>query len=159
MNFQDALNRLKAISETLPDDDPDKLEMLNVEGDFSSLMEWALRKRNEAIAQADSCSALKETYYFREKRFQARADDMKDVIRLIMNCAGEKKFQGVSGTVSVKSVPPKPVILDEAMVPDKFFEIKKVLSKTLINEAIKNGESITGVSMDNGNETISIRVK
>lgn len=159
MSFQEALARLKNIALTLPDDDPDKLEMLSVEGDYQALMEWALKKRNEALAQAEACASLKETYGFREKRFEAKADSMKDVVGLIMSCAKETKYQGVAGTVSVKAIPPKPVVLDESLVPPLYFKVERSIQKSLINEAIKNGETIPGVSLDNGGSSISIRSK
>lgn len=159
MSFQDTLQRIRTIAEALPEDDPDKSEMLSVEGDYPALMEWALVKRNEILAQEEAASRLIDLYSARCQSFTKRADSIKNVVAVIMAAAGERKYQGIAGTVSVKAVPPKPIVTDEARVPERFFETKRNLSKSLINEAVKNGETIPGVTLDNGGETLSIRSK
>lgn len=158
-NFQDALVRLRVIAEALSEDDPDRKEMLSVEGDYQCLMEWALRKRNEYIAYSEAAHELATTYRCRSDSFGHRADGMRDVVKLIMDSSGERKYQGVAATASVKVVPPKPIVLDESILPEKFFITERLLKKALVNEAIKNGETIPGVGFDNGSETISIRSK
>lgn len=157
MNFKEALERLKIISDALPDDDPDKLEMLNVDGDYADLMEWAIRKRTEALSMADANKELAKIYTDRKARFENKAEGMKDVVKLIMDCAGESKYQGVSGTVSIRDVAPKPIVTDESKVPDEFKNA--VIDKAAINQAVKDGLQIEGVSMDNGGVSVTIRVK
>lgn len=159
MSFQDALQRLRSVASLLPEDDPDREEMLTVEGDYSSLMEWALRKRNEHIAQEQAASSLVEIYQDRCGSFFKRAESMRDIVKIIMEAAGERKYQGIAGTVSIKAIPPKPVVVSEELVPEKFWKTQCSLQKSLINEAVKNGETVPGVSMDNGGETLTIRSK
>lgn len=60
-------------------------------------------------------------------------------------------------SVIFKQVPPKPIVTDESKLPERFFRIEKKVNKTAINEAIKNGEEIEGVTMDNGGLTIAIK--
>lgn len=159
MSFQESIQRIRTIAEALPEDDPDRTEMLTVEGDYPGLMEWALRKRNEHLAHAEALNSLADTYTKRCLAFGAKADSLKNLIAFIMNTAGERKYQGIAGTASIKSVPPKPVIIDEGIIPERFFKIERSLSKSLVNEAVKAGEQIPGVSMDNGSESCSIRSK
>lgn len=156
MNFKQALERIKTVADSLPDDDPDKLEMLNVEGDYQTLIEWAIVRRNEYLSKAEANKELSVRYKTRQDRFEKKADDMKDIIGLIMNCAGETKYNGIA-TVSIKSVPPKPIITDESIVPDEYKVTKVSIDKKAINDAVKNGIVIDGVSMDNGGTTIMIR--
>lgn len=54
-------------------------------------------------------------------------------------------------------VPPKPIITDKDSLPDRFIKIEKTINKGAINKAIKNGETIAGVSMDNGGVTLKIK--
>ena len=157
--LKDALDRIREVALSLPEDDPDRLEMLDTEGDFSDLMEWAIRKRNDYLSLADGAKALSETYAARKKAFENRADSMKDIIAVIMNTAGETKYQGAAATVSIRAVSPKPIISDESLIPEDYWRVKKEINKTSINEAVKSGATIPGVTLDNGGVTISIRSK
>lgn len=158
-NFKEAMKRIRTVAESLPDDDPDKQEMLDIEGDYSKLMEWAIIKRSEALIMADGCKSLSDTYTERKKRFENKSERIKDVIRVIMDCANERSYKGVAGTVSISQVKPKPIIQDENKVPDRFKKTTVSIDKAAINKAVKEGEDISGVVMDNGGEAISIRIK
>ncbi len=157
--LKESLQRIREVANTLPDDDPDKLEMLNTEGDYSSLMEWALRKRNEHLATAESCKGLKDTYANRQKSFEGKANHMKDVVGVIIREAGESKYVGASATVSITSKPQAVQVLDESKIPEKYFKIEKKIDKAEINKAVKDGEVVEGVILDNGGESLMIRSK
>lgn len=157
MSFKDGIERIRHIAETLDNDDPDKLEMLEVEGDYPALMEWLIKKRTELLVMADANKELATIYKVRQTRFDDKAESLKELAGYIMTCAKETSYKGVSGTVSKKTLPPKPIVTNENKVPDLYK--KKVIDKTAINQAIKEGEHIDGVSMDNGGEIITIRVK
>lgn len=159
MDFQDAISRIRSVASNLDDDDPDKAEMLNVEGDYSGLMEWALRKRTEAVAMADANDDLAATYKVRSLRFSKKADSMKDIIGYIMEAAQEKTYNGVAGTVNVRTNPPKPIIIDESAIPDDYKKTTVSIDNALVNYAMKNGYDVPGVSMDNGSVSIVIRTK
>ncbi len=157
MDFKNSLQRIREIAQALPDDDPDKAEMLNTEGDYSKWMVWALTKRNEAIATQDAAKELANKYTARSKSFGNKADSLKDLIGYIMSQAGETKFTCEVGTVSERNIPPKPIVIDESKIPDDYFDIKKVLRKSDVNQAIKDGYEIDGVAMDNGGTSLTIR--
>ena len=160
--FSEALERLKIIADGLDENDPDKLEMLNLEGDYSDLMDWAIEKRNEYVAQEEALKELIEKYTKRKKMLAQRADSMKDVMKMIMDNAGERSYKGAAGTVSIKATPPKVVVIDEEKIPSSYFDTKKVLNKTRLKEALMftgaSTVSIEGAEMSNGGETISVRV-
>lgn len=159
MKFKQALERLRIIAETLPDDDPDKKELLDAEGDYTDLMEWALVKRNEYLAKAEGNKALCDTYAARRKSFENRAEGMKEVVGLIIREAGEKKYQGIAGTVSIGQKPQGVIVTDESKIPDQFFKTERVLMKSELNKAIKEGQEIAGTALDNGGEQLCIRSK
>lgn len=159
MKLQQSIERIRHIAETLPEDDPDKMEMLDIEGDYTALMEWALRRHNEYSVQAEACADLSDIYRHREKSFESRAANMKNIVQWIMDEANESKFQGISATVSVRAVPPKPIVTDEALVPERFKKISVSIDKAAINEAVEAGEVIPGVSLGNGNQSLTIRRK
>lgn len=155
MSIQDAIQRIKTVAGALPDDDPDKVEMLNIEGDYAALMEWAIVKRSEHLADAECNKSLADKYAKRKKSYESKADSLKGIIQSLMIAAGENKFKCYAGTCSMRNVAPKPIVTDEGKIPDDYF--KRVLDKTLINQAVKDGFQIDGVSMDNGGVSLMIR--
>lgn len=154
-----AMSRIKNIAETLEEGDPDKQEMLDVEGDYTPLMEWAIRKRAEALAFEAASKDLSKTYSDRATRFKKKADSMKDICGILMECAQETSFKGVSGTVSKRSLPDKVNITDEQRIPDKFFVETRTLDKKALNKAVQSGENISGVEVVSGGESVTVRVK
>ncbi len=158
MSLQDNLTRIRYIAALLPDDDPDKIEMMNVEGDYEKLMRWALIKRNEFIATADAADDLVKSYTARKNSFAKKADNMKNIVSMLMESAGETKFTCEVATASIRKVAPKPIIIDEDSIPDEYFNIKKTIDKKAINVAIKDKIMVDGVTMDNGGVSLMIRV-
>lgn len=159
MKLTDSIKRIRETAELLPDDDPDKLEMINTEGDYTGLMDWAIKKRTEIMCQADMCKELSDTYAKRKQAFEGKAERMKDIISWIMDEAKETSYKSAYGTVSVRDVPPKPIVTDEASVPDEYKKTTVSIDKTKINQAVKDGLQISGVALDNGGKTLTIRVK
>ena len=82
---------------------------------------------------------------------QIEALEMKAIEKLI-----EEKEQGSVGHIvgntvySYMRVNPKPIISDESKIPDRFWKIEKSIKKAEINQAIKDGDVIEGVTFDNG---------
>ena len=155
MSIKDCIGNIRKIAELLEDDDPDKIDMMDIEGDYTSLMNWALVKRAENIAQANAAKELVDRYQARKKSFENKADSMKGIIESLMDAANESKFKSECGSASFRNIAPKPVVTDEILVPNRFY--KKTIDKTAINKAVKDGEEILGVSMDNGGRSLTIR--
>jgi hypothetical protein len=157
--LKDNIQRIQQIASLLSDDDPDKIEMMNIEGDYTSLLEWALRKQNEYVEYARAVADLAVIYNARENSFWEKSYSMRGLIEHIMIAANEKSFKGIAGSVSLSAKAPKPIIIDESLIPDQFKKVSYSIDKTKINEAVKNGETIPGVIMDNGGITLTIRTK
>lgn len=159
MKLIDTIKRIREVAEMLPDEDPDKLEMLNTEADFEGLMEWALTRRNEHLALAKANKELSETYTKRRKSFENKADSMKDIVGWVLSEANETKFKGASATVSISRKAPALVVVDESKIPDEYFKTERTLMKSEINKAHKEGKTIAGTTLSNGGETLTIRSK
>ncbi len=157
--MKDAIERIRKVAEALDQDDPDKLEMLNIEGDYTALMEWALRKRLEAKAHAEAIKSIEETYRARRTMFDGKAENMRSVIEWSMKSANEHKNIGPSGTVSFGKKKQGVTVIDESKIPDEFFKIERKLDKAKLNEACLGGANIEGAVLDNGGETLIIRSK
>lgn len=157
--LKESLKKIRLIAETLPDDDPDKLDMMNTEGDYSGLTEWALRKCAEASAFEDACRVLSDTYKARAKSFENKAERMREILGWIMREANETKYQGVSGTVTIGKKKQGVIVFDESKIPDEFFKIERKLDKSKLNEAVLSGQAIEGAGLDNGGEVLTVRSK
>ena len=87
----------------------------------------------------------------KEIKKQIETLEIKAIEKLI-----EEKEQGSVGHIvgntvySYMRVNPKPIISDESKIPDRFWKIEKSIKKAEINQAIKDGDVIEGVTFDNG---------
>jgi hypothetical protein len=157
-NFQDALDRIRHIAQSLPDDDPDKLEMINVEGDYSNLMEWAILKRVECLNLSEGCKSISDTYKARQERFNRNADTFKDICGVIMDCANERSYKGSAGTVSYRANPQSVVIVDESKIPDEYKKTTITVDKAALKKALQDGD-VLGAQLSNGGESLQVRIK
>jgi hypothetical protein len=100
--------------------------------------------------------------------------DLKKRMQVISNAIGSKEAEQErikkavlddflnNGVVpakpfEVRRLPPKPIIIDESKLPDKFVKIERKIDKKLINDCFKDGEMIDGVALDNGGYTVAVR--
>jgi hypothetical protein len=157
MSLMDAVKKIKTVAELLDDNDPDKTEMLNVEGDYDALMKWALIKIQEHKAQQEATDLLIERYTKRKMSYKNKEGSMRDIVQMIMDAANETKFTCEAGSASISHKKPLPVVFDENLIPDEFFKYEKKLVKSRINKSIEDGKEIQGVTMSNGGITLTIR--
>lgn len=158
--LDEAMKRIRCVAECLDDNDPDKQEMLDVEGDYSQLMEWAIKKRNEALQTSLSCKDLALTYTARQKRYETRADNMKDICGILLDCAREEKYEGAGGTVFKRKNPDSVDIEDEDRIAKKFktIETKVKIDKKAIKAALSAGEEVAGAKLIEGQKTTQIKI-
>lgn len=109
-----------------------------------------LEKAHNDLYLADIC--LKD-YQIKVQKIKSEINDleMKAIEKLI-----EEKLEGSVGHIvgntvySYMRVNPKPIISDESKIPEKYWKIEKSIKKAEINQAIKDGDVIEGVTFDNG---------
>lgn len=96
----------------------------------------------------------------RRDRFEDQEGRIKAAVHVAMGQAEMRKLELPQATVSLRAVPPKAEVTDEALLPSKFFKTPEPkLDKTAVLNALKAKEFVPGARLSNGNETISIRVK
>ena len=118
-----------------------------------------------ALAEIDDCEAIvagckvqSEVLMGRAAKFDARKARVRALIEQAMLIADLPTAKRPTATVTVKRTPPKPIIADESLIPAKFFKTPPpVLDKTAINAAVKDGETIPGVTFDNGGISLQVR--
>lgn len=154
------LERVAELRAMLGDADPDLIhDVLEGQTDVFELMDWALGKIadeetfQEAIASR--ISSLKE----RSKGSEGRVARLRGVLDALMGSTGERTVRRPEATVSLMVRKPAILEVDESLLPDQFWKETRTVSRSAINEAIKNGEVVAGVTMDNGGYSLTIRRK
>lgn len=68
----------------------------------------------------------------------------------ILEGAGLERIRGKFFNVWIQMNPPSVDVIDESIIPKKYFEYKSVIKKKEILDAIKNGEEVPGVEIVQG---------
>lgn len=142
--------------------DDDEMAMTAIEGETG--LKECISEAVDRISELNShCEALDlriKDLSERRSRFDVQAERIKTAVFAAMGQAEIRKLELPQATLSVRAVPPKAEIVDEALVPSKFWKAKDpVLDKKAVLEALKAKEDVPGASLSNGGETLSIRSK
>lgn len=146
------------IAELQSDDDALRHDMIEGETDLFEAVEAALAEIDECDVIAAGCKEKEAQFSERRRRSEARADRLRGMIEQAMSIAELPSVKLAGATLSLKSVPPKPIYEDEAAIPSEFWrQPDPVLDKKKIADAMKDGRTIPGVSMTNGSSALQIR--
>lgn len=156
----DEAKRLKSWILAQGEDDPDLIrDMLEGETDLFQIRDWAIRRYLDEIAFAEAIKGRIDNLTERKKAAENRAEKMRLLITDCMNLTEEKTYRGTDATVSVTQGKPKLIVTDESLIPDEYWKETREISKSLINEAFKDGYEIPGTTISNGTQSITIRSK
>lgn len=95
----------------------------------------------KAIKEAESRMAA------RRKAMENAVDRLKAYLQTNMEEAGITKIECPEFSVSLQQSPESVVIVNEGLLPDEFFEIKKVVSKSKVKEFIKEHGPLDGAEL------------
>lgn len=141
--------------------DDDELNHDMVEGETSLLeaVSAALDAMDECDAIAAGCKDREAVFSERRRNAERRKENLRAMVQQALEVAGMDRIKVPTGTVTVKDVPPKPLITDESLIPAAYWrQADPVIDKKAIADAMKaEGASIPGVTMSNGGATIQIR--
>jgi hypothetical protein len=132
-----------------------------IEGETNvhAAIESGLRRLLELDALMYGIDGLIANLKDRGERFEAQRDSIRTAISVAMDASGMKRFESALGTISVKAVPPKVMIVDEAAIPSRFWKPSDPkLDKKAILAAIKDKEDVPGAMLSNGSSTIQLKV-
>lgn len=147
------------LRDSLGDDERAYLDMLEGETD---LYEWARRLLDHIEADEGAILALDAQIAdrtLRKSRAGARIKANRSAIQALLECAKLDKLTLPEATISVRDVPPKAIVVDEAAVPDEFCKLTRRPDMALIKVGVETGEAVPGVSFDNGGTSLTIRRK
>lgn len=148
-----------ALHDALTEDERLYLDTLEGETDLYELV----RRLLEQVEEDEGIQTfLAEQISDRQSRKQRAAERVKhnrEAIMALIQCAQLDKLVLAEATLSVRDVPPKPIVTDEAAVPDDFCKFTRKPDMAAIKAGVEAGAVIEGVSFDNGGTTLTIRRK
>ena len=151
------------IRETIGDDDELLQDMIEGETDLLPVLQKAADQIDEDQILIDGINARISDLETRKAQTQARIERIRAMIEQAVMLSGEKAFRLPSMTISLRQVPRKPIVTDEALIPASFWQAPKPqppkLDKKLLADALKDGAGVPGAELDNGGFALSIRRK
>jgi hypothetical protein len=145
----------------LENDEQFKLSTLEGETD---LFEIASRLLGENENDEGLIEALEQQIGVREirkGRAKLRIERRKTAIASLMDCASITKLPLPEATVSLRTLQPRPKVVEADKLPDAFVTIETIRKPDLeaIKVAVERGAEIPGVVMTNGSSSLSVRRK
>lgn len=139
-------------------DDPE-LMLLLAEGE-TSLLEL-LDLMLEADLTDDSLirglKTSKDTLAVRLHRLEERRKSRRAILEQALLLLELKSLERPTATLTLSDRAPSLVVEEEAQIPSRFFDLRPVLNKRLLKEAIESGEEVAGAQLSRGSVTITIR--
>lgn len=161
MSIQEEFEKVEALKLELVGlgiSDPEVIhDTLEGQTSIFELLDWMLNKESEETFNQEAIKSRIESLSQRKKASEGRQHSIRGLIERTMGLIGEKKIKRPEATLTLSDKKPSITHIDEALLNEKFFVVKKEPSRTLINEAIKNGEAVEGVLMSNGGVTLTVR--
>lgn len=149
---------LANLRDIIGDDEQAKADAVEGETNLHEALGGAVERifaLDEMIAGIDTKLAELRT---RMTRLDAQRENIRTAICVAMEAGSLKKFEHALATVSLRAVPPKAEIIDEAIIPSKFWkEQDPKLDKKAVLDALKAEEAVPGAVLSNGSMTVSIK--
>lgn len=147
------------LHDALAEDERAYLDTLEGETD---LYEWCRRLLDKIEEDEGVQAALAEQVSdrtLRKSRAAERVKAAREALTALLDCAKIDKLVLPEATISVRTVPPKPIVSDEAAVPDELCRFKRAPDIAAIKVEVEAGRAVSGVTLDNGGTTLTIRRK
>lgn len=139
-------------------DDATRHDTIEGETGLHEAIDAALAEIDECGAIEAGCGHVVETYQKRAANAKNRAQRIRGLIEQAMLIAEVSTIKRPTGTLTVKAIPPKAKPVDDALIPVRFWIPQPPkLDLKAISDAFKAGETIPGVSTDNGGTSLQIR--
>lgn len=140
--------------------DDEEMALVAVEGE-TGLIEAigaAVNRIAELNAHCEALEAQGKALADRRSRFEAQAERIKAAVLVAMGQAELRRLELPQATLSIRAVPPKADVIDEALIPSKFWkQPEPKLDKTALTKALKDKEVVPGAVLSNGGETLAIK--
>ncbi len=152
--------RERLVAEFPDADEETVLDTLEGMTDLHEMIAAVVRSRLEDLTFLAALRARMADMQERAARIDQRAEKKKDIVTSVMERAALKKLTEPDFTLSLRSISPPLVIVDEGQVPDDFWRPQPPkLDRQGLISALKAGREVPGAVLGNGGMTISVRTK
>ena len=153
-----------AIKERLRADDPEIDERTladTVEGltDFHEILAALIRAALKDETEAAVLKVMLGQLTDRLHRFEARADKRREMAREAMEATDLMNLTMPDFTASVRKGARHVVIIDEALIPEDYIEMRPHILKREIGAVLKNGTPVEGAVLSNPGMTLTVRTR
>jgi hypothetical protein len=156
------LNRAIELRRMLAEHDEPQLILDTIEGETDLGEACAVvyeETLEDEILLAGLASKIEELQA-RKSRMERSIEQRRVIILMAMEKAQVGTLKTPLGTMSVRQIPPKAIVTDEALVPARFWKPSDPkLDKTALKEALDAKEAIPGATLSNGGIGLTVRVK
>lgn len=112
------------------------------ETDLFEIIDKVALQIGEDDSRAEGIAALQRTLASRKSRLEERADGLRTMLTNALDILGERKLERPIATISLKIVPPKLIVTDEAAVPSTYWNVPEpVLARKDLTDALKARKS------------------
>jgi hypothetical protein len=143
----------------LVDDGETLADTLEGIADLPDVLAAFIRNARRDEAMASGLAELIEGETSRKARLLARAAKRRHIVHALMESVEMGKLEQPDFTASIRSVPPKVEITDEAALPDSYVRVVRSPDKTAIKDALKRGEPVPGAVLGNGSTTLTVTTR
>lgn len=155
-----AANALKEALALETDDAEAIRDTIEGETNLHEAIAAVMAEIREDEMMATGIGVMIESLETRKKRLSDRIVFRRAAIERAMLIGEISSLTLPDATISLKRVPPKLEITDEARIPAKFWKPQDPkLDKAALKEALEDGEDVSGASLGNGGISLSVRRK
>lgn len=155
-----AIESLLAEYPELADDDTLRADMIEGETRAFDLLDRLVSEAQDAAALSAGIKGLLESLGKRKAAAERREEAMRALALRIMEAAKLDKVVLPRGTLFTRRLAPTVRLLDEKLIPDEFWRVKREVDKAALKAALQNanGFPIPGAELTNGGVGLTIRI-
>lgn len=156
---QAALALIESLNHIIGDDADAKADAIEGETNLHEAIGDAVKRIVELQALDAALEKIVLEAQARRGRFDAQRERLRTAIGIAMETAALKKLELPLATLTLKAVPPKVEVTDEAAIPARFFKTPEPrLDRIEIMKALKDKQDVPGAILSNGGVTIQMRL-
>lgn len=159
MSVKLTLEKVSELRSMLGDADPDLIhDVLEGQTDAFELIDWAIGKIADEESMQEAIAGRIGMLKERKEGSEGRVARLRGVLEALMTAVGEKSLRRPEATLTMMFRNPGIASIDEGQLPERFWKVTRSVSRSAINEALKEG-TVPGVVLDNGGVSLTIRRK
>ena len=156
---RDQITNLLLCNPELEEDEVLRADMIEGSTDVHEFLSQLVRCVAEAEHHSTALNTWAISINVRSERFNRRIDNLRKLIKQIMDDGGLKKVPLPEATLSIRNGSPKVIITNEHELGDGWMRIKKEPDKTRIKAALMAGEHVNGAALSNSESTLAILIR